>query len=286
MGISVCMVRTMLWKMIFTWGYQNPFVKFVSVFNPVYFYQYLTMHHPHRRPCQVRHPEEASMPAAIQFFSQAAALLTHHWSTSAAVSERFSREGHKDYFVNMLVSYVRSLYDILELWRRRVIDGAVGDVFSVSIEHLYPLSPLQRAIMSDLTAALAAQRDLEEQNQQSSAHMWQKYRILLGKPGTRKSQVLIHAIDHAVTNEFRVLVSAPVALLAQSYGAIDVDTLHGAFNIPVHGPPSEDINYGLNKYDLVVVDEGSMISSQTFNVMAATFNRLNLHPVVTFAGDK
>ena len=45
-------------------------------------------------------------------------------------------------------------------------------------------------------------------------------------------------------------------------------------------------NYGLNKYNLVVVDEGSMISSQTFNVMAATFNRLNLHPVVTFAGDK
>ena len=142
----------------------------MSVFNPVYFYQYLTMHHPHRRPCQVRHPEEASMPAAIQF-SQAAALLTHHWSTSAAVSERFSREGHKDYFVNTLVSYVRSLYDILELWRRRVIDGAVGDAFSVSIEHLYPLSPLQHAIMSDLTAALAAQRDPEEQNQQSSVHM-------------------------------------------------------------------------------------------------------------------
>lgn len=53
-------------------------VKFVSVFNPLYFYQYLTIHYPHRRPNELRHPEEDSMPASIQFFSQAAALLPDH----------------------------------------------------------------------------------------------------------------------------------------------------------------------------------------------------------------
>lgn len=142
--------------------------------------------------------------------------------------------------MNTLVSYVRSLYDIMELWRRRVIEGTVADVSSVSIEYLYPLSPLQRAILTDLTEALAARRDPSEESHHPSPDMWQKYRVLLGKPGTGKSQVLIRAIDHTVNNEFRVLVSAPVALLAQSYGAIfgadiDVDTLHGAFNIPVHG---------------------------------------------------
>ena len=266
-------------------------VKFVSVFNPVYFYQYLTMHHAHRRPYQLRHPEEATMPSAIQYFSQAAALQPHHWSTSAAVTERFSRDGHKDYFVNTLVSYVTSLYNSLQLWTRRVIDGSVGDISSVSIEHLYPLSPLQHAIMTDVTAALTARHHPEEDHQHSSTDTWQKYRVLLGKPGTGKSQVLIRVIDYTLSNEFRVLVSAPVALLAQSYGAIfggdiDVDTLHGAFHIPVQGPASEDVNYALNKYDLVVVDEASMISSPTFNIVAATFNRLNLRPVVVFAGDK
>ena len=65
-----------------------------------------------------------------------------------------------------------------------------------------------------------------------------------------------------------------------------MDTLHGAFNIPVQGPASEDVNYALNKYDLVVVDEASMISSPTLNIMAATFNCLNLRPVVVFEGDK
>ena len=146
-------------------------VKFVSVFNPVYFYQYLNMHHAHRRPYQLRHPEEATMPSAIQYFSQAAALQPDHWSTSAAVTERFSRDGHKDYFVNTQVSYVTLLYDILQLWTCRVIDGSVGDVSSVSIEHMYPLSPLQRAIMTDVTAALAARLQPEEDHQHSSTDM-------------------------------------------------------------------------------------------------------------------
>ena len=88
-----------------------------------------------------------------------------------------------------------------------------------------------------------------------------------------------------------VLVAAPVALLAQSYSSIfaadiDADTLHGAFNIPIHGPPSDDVNYGISKYDLVVVDEASMISKPTFEVMATMFNRVNIRPAVLFAGDK
>jgi len=139
--------------------------------------------------------------------------------------------------------------------------------------------------------ALAARRDCQQQGGHSSSIDWQKYRVLLGKPGTGKSQVLIRAIHHAIETEFRVLVAAPVALLAQSYtkifaADIDADTLHGAFNIPVHGPASEDVNYAINKYDMVVVDETSMISAATFNVIAATFNRLNVRPVVIFAGDQ
>ena len=113
----------------------------------------------------------------------------------------------------------------------------------------------------------------------------------MGKPGTGKSQVLIHTIDHAICTEMSVLVAAPLALLAQAYNSIflediDSDTLHAAFNIPIEGPHPNDINYALNKYDLVVVDEASMISPAIFHTMASTFNRLNIRPVVVLAGDK
>ena len=46
-------------------------VKFMSVQNPVFFFQHLMIHYPHRSPSQLRHLEESSMPRSIQFFSQA-----------------------------------------------------------------------------------------------------------------------------------------------------------------------------------------------------------------------
>ena len=88
-----------------------------------------------------------------------------------------------------------------------------------------------------------------------------------------------------------VLVAAPVALLAQGYNAIflddiDSDTLQGTFNIPIEGPHRNKINYALNKYDLVVMDEASMISPRIFQTTASTFNHLNTHPVVLLARDE
>ena len=98
----------------------------------------------------------------------------------------------------------------------------------------------------------------------------------------------------AIRSDMSVLVAAPFALLAQGHNAIflddiDRDTFHGAFNIPIDGPHPKKINYALNKYDLVVVDEASMNSSKTmalFQTMASTFNRLNTRPVVVLAGDE
>ena len=107
---------------------------------------------------------------------------------------------------------------------------------------------------------------------------WQKYRVLLGKPCTGKSQVLIRAISHAIRHKLSVLVAAPVALLAQRMVA------HGAFSIPIDGPYPNEINHRINQYDLIVADEASMISSPIFGVMASTFNRMNLRPVVVLAG--
>ena len=46
------------------------------------------------------------------------------------------------------------------------------------------------------------------------------------------------------------------------------------------------MNYGLNRFDFVVVGEASMILAPTFQALAMTFHRLNLCPVVVFPGDK
>ena len=68
-------------------------VKCVSIFNPIYFYQHLTMHYPHQSPNQLRHPEEESMSPSIKFFSQAIALAPDDSVTVEKITGRFAQKG-------------------------------------------------------------------------------------------------------------------------------------------------------------------------------------------------
>ena len=98
-----------------------------------------------------------------------------------------------------------------------MVSNEVGDLSSLSLESLYPLSPHQTAILADINAALSSRQCSVSDDNRSAASQssWQKFRVLLGKPSTGKSQVLIRAISHAIHHEISVLVAAPVALLAQ-----------------------------------------------------------------------
>lgn len=58
------------------------------------------------------------------------------------------------------------------------------------------------------------------------------------------------------------------------------------FHSLVNDHQTADLNYSLNRYDMVVVDEASLVSPKSFSIVAATLNRLNCRPVVVIAGDK
>lgn len=269
-------------------------VKFVSVFNPAFFFQHLLMHHPHRNAQDLRHREESTMPFSIRHFSQAVVLCPDKWTTGSQITSQFHHEAHRQSFITTIVAYVMALHDIMYLWRIQVVDQNIGSLHALSVESLYPLSPHQKAIFQDIVSCLAKRQrflDISSDPCDSSSSDWTKYRVLCGKPGTGKSQVLIRAIHHALQQESQVLVAAPVALLAQGYRSIfgtdlEAETIHAAFHIPVNQDEMGDMNYNLNKFDMVVVDEASLVSRQTFETMAITFNRLNVRPVVVVTGDK
>ena len=161
--------------------------------------------------------------------------------------------------------------------------------------------PHQTAIYRDIVDSLAKRQRFLEQGgarvpsssspSSSGDSSWTKYRVLLGKPGTDKSQVIMRAMHTAIQQEQTVLLAAPVALLAQGYREIfgedlHCETLHTVFNIPVNTCQKADVNFALNRFDMLVVDESSLVSPESFQVVAATLNRLNCHPVVVIAGDK
>lgn len=174
-----------------------------------------------------------------------------------------------------------------------MVDACIRSLQTRSIERLYPLSAFQWAIYQDIVNSLAQpQRSLDQSaGHVSSSSDWAKYHVHLGKPGTGKSQVVIRAIHHALQQEYAVLLPAPVALLAQGYKAIfgqdlEAETLHAAFHIPVDPQQTGDVNFELNRFDMVVVDKTSLVSLQTFGIMASTLNRLNSRPAIVIAGDK
>jgi len=246
-------------------------VKFVSVQNAIFFFQHLIVHHAHRSPTQLRHLEEASMPRAVQFFSQAVNLCPERWTTSSQIIAQFELEGHRSSFLSTLVAFVHALHDILFLWQQRVLDSRIGSPHTTSVERLYPLSPFQTAVYQDIVDSLVQRQRFLDQNEssdpsfpssstlQSSSRFsfsssfgnssWMKYRVLEGKPGTGKSQVIICAIHRAIQQEYKVLLAAPVALLAQGYRNIfgedlDCETLHAAFNNAVNSNQARDVNFG------------------------------------------
>ena len=192
------------------------------------------------------------------------------------------------------------------LWQRRVVDSRIGSLHTASLERLYPLSPYQTAVYRDIIDSLAKRQRFLQQGgarlpsscppsscppSSLADSFWTKYRVLVGKPGTGKSQVIIRAMHTAIQQEQNVLLAAPVALLAQGYREIFGDdlhceTLHAAFNIPVNTCQKADVNFGLNRFDMLVVDEASLVSPESFQVVATTLNRLNCRPVVAIVGDK
>ena len=78
------------------------------------------------------------------------------WRTGDTITDQFEHEGHKEFFINTIVSCIMSLHDILYLRRIRVVNGEVGDLSSIPVENWYPLSPLQRAILNNITTALTS----------------------------------------------------------------------------------------------------------------------------------
>ena len=78
-----------------------------------------------------------------------------------------------------------SLHDILYLWRIRMVNGEVGDLSSISMVNLYPLSPLQRAMLNDITTALTSRQQTQAQSSEEDTLETSNWRNLV--PANPKS---------------------------------------------------------------------------------------------------
>ena len=66
-----------------------------------------------------------------------------------------------------------------------MVNGEVGDLSSISTVNLYPLSPLQRAILNDITTALTSRQQTQAQFSEEDTLEISNWRILV--PANPKS---------------------------------------------------------------------------------------------------
>ena len=119
---------------------------------------------------------------------------------------------------------------------------------------------------------------------------WQQPILLVGKPGSGKSEAISHCVVKHIANQQNILVAVPTGFLASRFRAIlpdDVtcDTVHSVFHIPVDTTQQSSINWSLAQYDILIIDEISMISERNFQHVINTLKRLLFRPVLVVCGD-
>lgn len=89
--------------------------KMRSVFADDFFHQYNVLHIAHRKPEDLYHPDDASLPAPIKCFAAAWLLSPDLWNDCERVKQYFSLHGNKDEYVMNVVQHVRSRIDFIHL---------------------------------------------------------------------------------------------------------------------------------------------------------------------------
>jgi ATP-dependent exoDNAse (exonuclease V) alpha subunit len=120
---------------------------------------------------------------------------------------------------------------------------------------------------------------------------WKKPIVVTGEAGCGKSYTINSIVTYLLANDATVLVAAPTGFLASVFKAIlpnnaKCETVHASFHFPVDTadiPPS--INWQLSNFDVIIIDEISMIPPTIFEHILKTINVLLFRPVVLFAGD-
>ncbi|CAK0885979.1 unnamed protein product [Prorocentrum cordatum] len=174
--------------------------------------------------------------------------------------------------------------------RRRPRDDAEG---AADVRFNQQQLQFESAINESVDRALRANHsDDWEDADEAREEAWQKGKpiICLGKPGTGKTTVVKACIRRAQDNGARMLFALPTAQLASRMrGAlndmhgVEVATCHAAFKL--NEPVTESLPL-MTMYDLVVVDEVSLLDCPQFERMVKLWSVAEKVPALVFLGDK
>ena len=122
---------------------------------------------------------------------------------------------------------------------------------------------------------------------------WKNFILIKGHPGTGKSHAVKAVISKCLTNDYAVAVATPTGFLQSTYRAEFIedkfvaDTIHSMFYYPVDTNKDKPrINWNIGDYQVLVIDEVSMVPTKIFQHIVSTLQQLHIRPVVILCGDQ
>ena len=143
--------------------------KTVSLLNKEYFFQYVLLNLPHRNFQTLCHPNHEQLTNQLQWFGTALHHFGPLWTNNDRLKSWLKTQGHRDFYISTILSYVASLCDLFYLLRIQVIGNKQLKNVQASTKNSLALDSYQLAVLNHIDKAL----DLRERF--STNHQIQTY---------------------------------------------------------------------------------------------------------------
>ncbi|KAK3728298.1 hypothetical protein QZH41_001228 [Actinostola sp. cb2023] len=120
-------------------------VRYNSVYHEEFFFQDMLFNCAFRSLDDLLHCHDAILPPDLRFFAASIQRNPGRWTNAETVKERLRLECNKDKYIDNVIAFVSSQYEVLKAWEQRFI--TTGEITPIVKHQSFPLLAEQIGVM-------------------------------------------------------------------------------------------------------------------------------------------